>query len=58
MNLFDVVREVRRLLEESGRVSQRMVRRQFNLDDDTLADVIEELVDVQRVARREDNVLV
>ena len=58
MNLFDVVREVRRLLEENGRVSQRMVRRQFGLDDDALAEIIEELVDVQRIAQREDGVLV
>jgi hypothetical protein len=58
MNLFEVVREVRRLLEENGRVSQRMVRRNFDLDDDALAEVLEELVDVQRVARRDENVLV
>jgi class 3 adenylate cyclase len=58
VNLFDVVREVRRLLEENGRVSQRLVRRQFGLDDDALAEIIEELVDVQRIAQREDGVLV
>jgi FeoC-like transcriptional regulator len=52
MNLLDVVREVRRHLEENGRLSLRMLRRQFELDDDALEQVIEELVDVQRVARR------
>ena len=57
MNLLDVVREVRRHLEENGRLSLRMLRRQFELDDDALAEVIEELVDVQRVARREENAL-
>ena len=57
MNLLDVVREVRRHLEENGRLSLRMVRRQFALDDDALEEVIEELVDVQRVARREEDAL-
>ena len=57
MNLLDVVREVRRHLEENGRLSLRLLRRQFELDDDALAEVIEELVDVQRVARREENAL-
>src|SRR5262245_43495476 len=57
MNLLDVVREVRRHLEESGRLSLRMLRRQFELDDDALKEVIEELVDVQGVARREEKAL-
>ena len=57
MNLLDVVREVRRHLEENGRLSLRMLRRQFELDDAALEEVIEELVDVQRVARREENAL-
>jgi class 3 adenylate cyclase len=57
MNLLDVVREVRRHLEENGRLSLRMLRRQFELDDDALEEVIEELVGVQRVARREENAL-
>ena len=58
MKLLDVVREVRRHLEENGRVSLRMLRRQYDLDDEALDELIEELVDVQRVARREENVLV
>jgi class 3 adenylate cyclase len=57
MNLLGVVREVRRHLEENGRLSFRMLRRQFALDDAALEEVIEELVDVQRVARREENAL-
>ena len=39
-------------------MSLRMLRRQYELDDDALDELIEELVDVQRVARREENVLV
>src|SRR5712691_7009111 len=58
MKLLDVVREVRRHLEENGRVSLRMLRRQYELDDEALDELIEELVDVQRVARREESVLV
>ncbi len=58
MNLLEVVREVRRHLEESGRLSLRMLRRQFELDDESLEEVVEELVDVQGVARQEKNVLV
>jgi class 3 adenylate cyclase len=57
MNLLDVVREVRRHLEEKGRLSLRMMRRQFALDDAALEEVIEELVDIQRVARREEDAL-
>jgi class 3 adenylate cyclase len=57
MSVLEILRQVRRHLEENGRVSLRMLRREFELDDDTLAEVIEELVDIQRVARREENAL-
>ena len=57
MNLLDIIREVRHHLEENGRVGLRVLRRQYDLDDDALAEVIEELVDVQRIARREENAL-
>ena len=56
-NLLEAVGEVRSHLERNGRVSLRMLRRQFELDDDTLAEIIEELVEIQRVARREENTL-
>ena len=58
MKLLDVIREARVHLRENGRVSLRMLRRQFELDDDSLDEVIEELVDVQQVARQEGNLLV
>ncbi len=48
---------MRRHLEQNGRVSLRMLRRQFDLGDESLAELIEELVDIQRVARREENAL-
>ena len=58
MKLLEVLREARRHLEENGRVSYRMLRREFNLDDDALEDLVEELADVQQVAVRDGNVLV
>jgi class 3 adenylate cyclase/tetratricopeptide (TPR) repeat protein len=57
MSLLEIVHEVRRHLEESGRLSYWMLRREFSLDDDTLAKVVAELVDNQCVAVREDNAL-
>ena len=56
-SLLRVVGEVRRHLEENGRVSLRMLRREYELDDDALEELVEELIDVQRVATREGNVL-
>ena len=57
MNPLEVVGEVRRHLEQNGRISLRMLRRQYELDDESLEELIEELVDIQRVARREENAL-
>ena len=36
----------------------RVLRRQYELDDDMLDELTEELVDVQQIARREQNILV
>jgi class 3 adenylate cyclase len=58
MSFLDDVARARTLLAESGRMSLRGLRRQFDLDDDTLEEFVEELVDVQQVARRDGNVLV
>jgi hypothetical protein len=41
VNLFDIVRAVRRHLEGNGRLYVRMLRRQLELDDDALDEVIE-----------------
>ena len=57
MSLLEIVREVRRRLEESGRLSYQIPRREISLNDDTLAAVIVELVDHQHVAIREDQAL-
>jgi hypothetical protein len=44
-------------LREQGRLSVRALQREFELDDATLDEIVEELVDVQRVATREGRVL-
>jgi len=51
------VERARALLERNGRVSFRGLKREFELDDDALEDLVEELVDVQQVAAREGKVL-
>jgi len=38
------------MLERRGRLSYRALKRQFNLDDDYLADLKAELIEAQRVA--------
>ena len=58
MSFLDDVARASALLATNGRVSLRGLRRQFDLDDDTLDELVEELVDVMQVARREGNVLV
>jgi len=55
---LDIVRDAEAHLQENGRVSIRALRREFGVDDETLEDLIEELVEVQRAAERDGNVLV
>lgn len=58
MSSLDAVRRAKEHLQAQGRVSLRALRREFDLDADALEELIEELVDVQRSASREGNVLV
>ena len=44
-------------MERNERVSLRVLRREFELDDEALDELVEELVDVQQVAAREGKVL-
>ena len=53
MNLLEIVTKVRAFLEENGRISYRMLRRQFDLDDEALEDIKDELIEVQQVATDE-----
>ncbi len=57
MSFLDTVERARAFLERSGRVSLRGLKRQFELDDDALDELVEELVDVQQVAAREGKVI-
>jgi class 3 adenylate cyclase/tetratricopeptide (TPR) repeat protein len=50
MNLLEIITQVRAFLEENGRISYRILQRQFALDEEALEDIKEELIDVQQVA--------
>ncbi len=58
MSFIEIVGRTEDLLRERGRISFRALKREFDLDDDALEALGEELVDVQRVAGREGKVLV
>ena len=57
MSFLETVERARAFLERNGRVSLRGLRREFDLDDEALEELVEELVDVQQVAAREGKVL-
>ena len=57
MNLLEIIEQVRAFLERSGHVSYRLLRRQFELDEEALQDRVSELVEVQGVATREEEAL-
>ena len=57
MSILETIENVRAFLERNGRVSLRVLKREFELDDEALDELVEELVDVQQVAAREGVVL-
>jgi class 3 adenylate cyclase len=57
VTFLETVEQARAFLERNGRVSFTGLKREFELDDDALEELIEELVDVQQVAAREGKVL-
>jgi hypothetical protein len=57
VTFLETVAQARALLEPNGRVSFGGLGREFDLDDDALAALVDELVDVQQVAAREGKVL-
>ncbi len=57
MSFLDTIRRAKDFLQEQGRVSLRALEREFDLDAGSLDELVEELVDVQRVAAREGKVL-
>ena len=57
MSFVETIRRARDLLRAEGRISVGVLRREFDLDEDALDELVEELVDVQQVAAREGKVL-
>ena len=57
MRFLETVEKARAFLERNGRVSPRALQREFDLDDRALDDLIEELVEIQRVAVRDGRAL-
>ncbi len=53
MSFLKTVEAARAFLERNERVSIRALQREFGLDDDALDELIEELVEIQRVAVRD-----
>ena len=54
MDIIEVVAQVRELLRQQGRLSYRIVCRQFALDEAALEDLKFELIDIQEVAADKD----
>ena len=50
MKFSEIVKQAVALLQDSGRVSHRALKREFDLDDETLEDLKEELIEARRVA--------
>ncbi len=58
MSFLQTIENVRAFLERNGRVSLKALQREFDLDEDARDELVEELVDVQRIATREGQLLV
>src|SRR5437870_9324576 len=54
MTFDDILEQVITLLQRQGRVSYRALKLRFNLDDEYLDVLKEELIDAQRIAMDED----
>ena len=57
MSFLENLSRAKAHLREHGRVSLRALKREFDLDDEALEELVEELVDLQQVATREGQVL-
>ena len=55
MDFYEVVDDVLELLRQRGRVTYRALKRQFNVDDEFLEDLKEEIIYGQRLAVDEDD---
>ena len=54
MDFYELLDDVLILLHQRGRVTYRALKRHFNLDDDLLEDLKEEILYGQRLAVEED----
>ena len=54
MTFSEIIDRAGELLQRKGRISYRVLRREFELDDDALADLVKELVEVLEVAVYKD----
>src|SRR5262245_61733621 len=54
MSVDEILAEVVALLQKEGRISYRLLKRRFALDDDYLEDLKAELIDAKRLAADED----
>ena len=54
MKFSELVEQASDLLHRKGRLTYRALKREFDLDDEALADLAAELIDGQRVAKDED----
>lgn len=50
MKFSEVVNQARALLRSKGRITYRALKREFDLDDEALEDLKEELIEAERVA--------
>ncbi|MCH7709038.1 MAG: AAA family ATPase [Myxococcales bacterium] len=57
MSFLETVRRAKGYLHEEGRVSLRALKREFALDDETLDELVDELVEIQSVAVLEGRAL-
>ncbi len=57
MSFLETVRRAKDYLHDAGRVSLRALKREFELDDETLGELVEELVEIQQVAVRDGRAL-
>ncbi len=57
MTFYDVLEQVIALLQRHGQVTYRALKRQFEVDDDYLADLKEELIKARRLAVDQDGEL-
>ena len=55
MDMLEILDQVREQLEQKGRLSYRLLQKQFGLDDDGLDDLKYELIDIQQVATDKDD---